>query len=184
MARSHASSHPLDAAGPLIAKWLAPYLAAELGLSGPERAGAPPLSDDYDDPTCEAFVAQIGTPVLDRGFKFFATLSLAGDRGVDSLQVAKLLGVASPRSIASMLTTPMKRRAKTLGLPVPWDERVSSEDRTVWVDRDGIAERMRRAFEDEEDRRLPHPADELGGPRDLAARRALAEQEPTDTEEA
>jgi hypothetical protein len=64
--------------------------------------------------------------------------------------------------------------ARTLGLPVPWSETASSDNRTVWLDRDGIAGGMVTALHDEEDRRLGHPADELGGPHPVERRRRLA----------
>jgi hypothetical protein len=36
-----------------------------------------------------------------------------------------------------------------MGLLPPWDETADRENRTVWNDRDGIAQRMLRAIDDE-----------------------------------
>jgi len=79
--------------------------------------------------------------------------------------------------VPSLLTNSLKRRAKTLGLPRPWAEGVTSDNRTLWQDRDGIAARMVPAIADEEIRRLGHPADESGGPRTLSERQQLSGQE-------
>jgi hypothetical protein len=47
----------------------------------------------------------------------------------------------------------LKKRAARLGLEVPWEETADREDRTVWVDRDGIAMRMVDAVNEEVRRR-------------------------------
>jgi hypothetical protein len=48
----------------------------------------------------------------------------------------------SVRTLEVVLTTALKRRAAAPALEPPWDVTVDAEDRTVWVDRDGIAARM------------------------------------------
>jgi hypothetical protein len=170
-------THPLDDIAPLIAKWLAPYVAAELDLANPRPR--PALSPDYDDATCLEYLGGIGDAVLPRAELFFRALAekAATDQpGLESRELAKLLGVDSPRQIPSLLTNSLKRRAKALGLPKPWEERATRENRTLWVDRDGIAHRMlgvlwidegdRRipAILDEHGQPLPRPADNVGGP--------------------
>jgi hypothetical protein len=180
--------HPLDEIAPVLAKWLAPYVAEELGVPGP--SASPELSADYDEETCQVYLSEIGDPVLYRAEVFFMAITEkahTGEAGLDSLELAELLdgferqqgrgGVGSPRQIAALLTNSLKRRAKALGLPRPWEEGVTRGDRTLWIDRDGIADRMVPAIFDEQHRRYPHPADDVGGPRDLEARRRLARGE-------
>src|SRR3981189_2643858 len=115
-------THPLDEIAPAIAKWLAPYIAAELGGTAP--AAKPALSPDYDEATCREYISGIGDPVLPRAEIFFRALAEAAafDKGLGSLELTRQLGADSPRQIASQLTNSLKRRAKTLGLPYPWDE--------------------------------------------------------------
>lgn len=160
---------------PAIAKWLAPYLAAEIGGAPGPTTARQHLTPDYDETTCEEYVREIGTPVLERAEDFVA--NLAQPDGVNSLAVARLLEVDSPRQIAALLTNSLKRRAKALGLPYPWQE-LEVDGRTVWRDRDGIASRLYPAILDELERRLPHPADTTGGPRSVEDRQRLAEPEP------
>lgn len=180
--------HPLDDIAPTLARWLAPYVAAELEGRAPAPSVA--LSPDYDEQTCAAFLAEIGDPVLDRAEVFFRALdekAKTGQPGLDSLELVERLDelergrgrseVRSPRMIASLLTNSLKRRAKTLALPRPWTEGITHQDRTLWSDRDGISTRMVFAIADEELRRYPHPADESGGPRNLEVRKRLAGEE-------
>ncbi len=176
--------HPLDELGPVLARWLAPFIAAELNIK-PQPSE---LSADYDDATCRVFISGVGDAVLPRAELFFGELHrrlAVGEPGLDSLELAKLLGTDSPRNIASLLTTSLKRRAKALGLPVPWTEESSPDNRTVWVDRDGIAARMYPLFDESHWRRIPesswpdgtrksHPADDEGGPYSAAHRAKLS----------
>jgi hypothetical protein len=181
-------SHPLDEVAPALAKWLAPYVAAELKIAGPDTPDA--LSPDYDDHTCQVYISGIGTAVLPRAEAFF--FALAGHAAearppVDSLELVealnawdKSLNITSPRQLPSLLTNSLKRRAKTLGLPVPWTETKSPEGRIVWLDRDGIAGRLLGVLNDEEEMRYGHPADDRGGPYSVEKRRALAEKDVVD----
>jgi hypothetical protein len=132
-----------------LARWLAPYVAEELGLTGPSQRQPSPLQG-YDDATCAVFVVSLGDVVLDNAEVFFARLGQEGEIG--SLALADAIGVASPRNIAAVLTTPLKRRAKALSLPLPWAEDARGQ-RTVWLDRENIAERMLRAVREEKARR-------------------------------
>ncbi len=137
-----------EVAARALARWLAPYLAEELGLLGsPSRASR---SESYDDATCAVYVASLGDVVLDNAEVFFTRLGQEGEIG--SLALADAIGVASPRNIAAVLTTPLKKRAKALSLPLPWAEDAHGQ-RTVWLDRDNIAERMLRAVRVERARR-------------------------------
>lgn len=144
-------THPLDELAPPLAKWLAPYLAAELGLTAPSTS--PTLSATYDEHTAEVFASGLGDVVLPRASHFFGALwaMTDGDEeelhpdSITSLQLAKLLKVDSPRNIASVLTNSLKRRAKNLGLPRPWLEDETAEGRTVWRCRD--PEEAHRLFE-------------------------------------
>jgi hypothetical protein len=130
-----------------LARWLAPYVAAELGLTAQSQQQP---SESYDDATCAVFVASLGDIVLDNAEIFFARL--VQEREIGSLALADAIGVASPRNIAAVLTTPLKKRAKALSLPYPWAEDARGQ-RTVWLDGDDIAERMLRAVRDEKARR-------------------------------
>lgn len=142
----------LDELGPALGRWLAPYVADELER---RQAGRPlPTSQpfgDYDEGACEAFVAGLRTATLTNARTLFDRL--AHDGSVDSLGLAADLSLGSPRNLPGPLTTPLKRRAKKLGLALPWREGVSDSDRTVWSDRDGIAERMLAAIDEETGRR-------------------------------
>jgi hypothetical protein len=132
-----------------LARWLAPYVAEELGLTRQSQP-PPPVLQSYDDATCAVFVASLGDVVLDNAEVFFA--QLMQEREIGSLALADAIGVASPRNIAAVLTTPLKKRAKALSLSFPWLEDAHGQ-RTVWLDRDGIAERMLRAVREEKARR-------------------------------
>ncbi len=99
------------------------------------------------------FVEVLGDQVLERGLAFFSLLARAGT--VDSVTLAHAIGVA-PRAISGHLTTPLKRRAKALKLPLPFfggegsrpDSGLPDQpfdidtSRTHWQDHDGIASRM------------------------------------------
>jgi hypothetical protein len=142
----------------LLARALAPYIAEELkrldALANDE------LDPNYDARCCRRFVAELGDQVLRRAENFFE--ALARDGVIDSLSLASLLGVA-PRELSGNLTTPLKRRAASLQLSLPFDGGLGGQpyggipnpsadmdsDRTHWQDRDGIARRMVAAIQDE-----------------------------------
>lgn len=140
----------LDQAAPAIAQWLAPHIARELGL--PLPGSAMPAGSDYDDHTCATFVRELGTGVLNRAHDFF--MKLEQDGSVGSVELAQHLSLGTPRNLSSALTNSLKQRAKALGLGYPWDDGVSTDDRTVWIDRGGIAARMVAAIQSEHHRRF------------------------------
>ena len=140
----------LNQAAPAIAQWLAPYIAQELGLSLPADGGS--ARSQYDDRTCAIYVRELGTGVLNRAADFF--MKLEQDGSVGSVELAGHLNLGTPRNISSALTNSLKQRAKTLGLTYPWTDGVSDDDRTVWIDRDGIAARMVTAIQAEQSRRF------------------------------
>ncbi|HEU4738164.1 MAG TPA: hypothetical protein VFS54_03670 [Solirubrobacterales bacterium] len=142
----------LDDLGPVLGRWLAPFVADELERrqAGGVLASPQPLGD-YDEGTCQAFVAGLRTSTLTKARTLFD--HLAHDGSVDSLKLAADLSLGSPRNLPGPLTTPLKRRAKKLGLALPWNEGVSDSDRTVWSDRDEIAKRMLAAIDGETGRR-------------------------------
>jgi hypothetical protein len=138
-----------------LARALAPYLADELrGLEELRRAS---LNPDFDGATCSLFVAGLGEQVRARAAVMFELLRRHGV--IDSLQLASALGI-TPRELSGYLTTPLKRRASALQLPLPFDGGKGTEpyggvrspspdmdpERTHWQDRDGIAERMLAAI--------------------------------------
>jgi len=138
---------------PALAKWLAPYVAAELAHA--QRPGSIPVptkSSDYDAATCAEYVRELGVPVINRATDFFQKLDADGQIG--SLELANVMGLPTPRNIPSNLTNSLKQRARKMGLQVPWTELVSEDSRTVWADRDGIAGRMVDALRAETQRRF------------------------------
>lgn len=142
-----------------LARLLAPYIAEELDRPRPS------VSSSYDAETCALFVSPLGTALLDRALTLFHQLSEGGR--LSSLELAAAIEAAGPRAIGGMLTSPLKRRAKQLGLPLPFvggegvlayggipDPRPDEDPgRTYWADRDGIAERMAEAIRAELKRR-------------------------------
>ena len=145
---------------PAIARWLAPYVAQELRNShefhervavGRVEPTSADVDDLYDSKTCEVFVRKLGTKVVVNSKAFFDALTKNGEIG--SLELAAAINVPTPRHIPAVLTTPLKRRATALGLPKPWEEGSSEDDRTVWLAVDDVASRMGVAIEDELRRR-------------------------------
>jgi hypothetical protein len=135
--------------GPDVAKAFAPYLVQELRRIG-ELDGGPKVTGDWDPQTCATYVSELGDPVLIRADKFFAALEQDGE--ISSLQLTQLLKVKAPRDLAANLTTPLKRRARTLGLERPWLQQ-ERYGRTVWVDRNEIPRRLVEAIEAERAKR-------------------------------
>jgi hypothetical protein len=135
-----------------LARELAPLIAEELGLE-PKSRDAQSRRGRYDHATIIEFLSplHLGDTVLVRARTFFARLAEKGRVG--SLELVELLDLKGPTSIPANLTNPLKKRAARLGLDLPWEETADRENRTVWVDRDGIAERMLRAIDEEVKRR-------------------------------
>lgn len=136
-----------------LARELAPLIAQELGLDRASGRPAPSTHGRYDHRTIVEFLSplHLGDSVLLRARTFFERL--ARDGRVNSRELVELLGLKGPTSIPANLTNPLKKRAARLGLEVPWEETADREDRTVWVDRDDIAERMLAAIDEEIERR-------------------------------
>jgi len=140
-----------------IARWLAPYVAEE--IAGAQRRGSDAIgagemsvaTSDYDPSVCAEYVRELGQGVLNRATDFFSRLEQDGRVG--SLELAQVIGTDTPRNIPANLTNSLKQRARRMNLAVPWDETVSEDDRTVWLDRDGIAARMVEAIRAEQQRR-------------------------------
>jgi hypothetical protein len=138
-----------------LARALAPYIAEELRrLEALERAT---LSPGFDEATCVRFVEDLGDGVLARARMLFELLDRDGV--VDSVALAETVGI-TPRELSGYLTTPLKRRAAALKLPLPFSGGLGGEQyggipspspdmdpqRTHWQDRDGIARRMLAAI--------------------------------------
>ena len=142
-----------------FARLLAPYIADEL-----ERP-RPTVSPSYDAATCTLFVNTLGTGVLERAFSLFDMLAAKGR--VSSVELAPEITTGGPRAIGGALTSPLKRRAKQLGLPLPFlggegareyggiPSPLPADDprRTYWQDHDGVADRMMSAIKAELDKR-------------------------------
>jgi hypothetical protein len=143
----------------VLAKALAPYLATELQKAGLADLAPASLQADYDARTCAVFTEGLTPNVLRRAKILFQLI--ADDGRTDSVTLSAALN-ASPREIGGSLTTPIKRRAAALGLPLPWDGGRGAEpygglpnprpdddpQRTYWADRKGIAKRMLKAIEE------------------------------------
>jgi hypothetical protein len=136
-----------------LARELAPLIAEELGLDKPTSRPPSTPHGRYDHRTIVEFLSplHLGDSVLLRARVFFKQLAKEGQVG--SLELVELLDLKGPTSIPANLTNPLKRRARRLDLEVPWEETADRADRTVWVDRGGIAERMLAAIDDEIRRR-------------------------------
>jgi hypothetical protein len=136
-----------------LARELAPLIAEELGLDKPSGRPAPTSHGRYDHRTIVEFLSplHLGDSVLLRARVFFKQLAKEGRIG--SLELVELLDLKGATSIPANLTNPLKKRAARLDLEVPWDETADRDDRTVWVDRDGIAARMLQAIDEEIRRR-------------------------------
>ncbi len=160
----------------LLARAIAPYLADELRHL--ESLEDESLSANYDNKTCQRYVADLGDEVLGRAGVLFRLL--ANERVVDSLQLAQALGI-TPRELSGYLTTPLKRRAKALHLSLPFAGGLGTKsyggipapspdmdpERTHWQDRDGIARRMLGAIDELRESRSLTPealADKKGTP--------------------
>jgi hypothetical protein len=89
---------------------------------------------------------RLGDQVIPRAHRFFSALADAGEQGLESRELARLLGEDTPRMIASLLGNSLKKRAKALRLPFPWAAHKTLEDRTLWLDREGIAACMAEAL--------------------------------------
>jgi hypothetical protein len=137
-----------------LARELAPLIAEELGLEPRPRDERPRARRGrYDHATIVEFLSplHLGDSVLLRARTFFGRLAEAGQVG--SLELVELLDLKGPTSIPANLTNPLKKRAARLALDLPWEEDADRENRTIWRDRDGIAERMVAAIDVEIDRR-------------------------------
>ena len=150
----------LDQIAPLLAKLLAPHMAAELGLALP--GAHPALSPDYDERTAQLFASGLGDAVLPRAELLFGWLGTlthdevgdGGPKSITSPRLTKLLGLGSPRQIAAALTNSLKKRATKLGLPNPWIQEETPDGRTLWRCRDADeADRLLSAVQAELKRR-------------------------------
>jgi hypothetical protein len=130
-----------------LARALAPYLAEE--LRGYDLRGRPAdgsLDPDYDSATAARYVEDLGRDVIDRAIELFSALAEPPHR-IDSVALAERVGAVSPRDLPGILTTPLKRRADTLGLPWPWLDG-EAHGRTIWRERSpGVSARIRDALE-------------------------------------
>lgn len=146
----HPDAALADAAARAMAAWLAPYIAAEMGRI-PAPSPAQRSDSAYDEAVCAEFVSSLGDKVLQNGRAFFGALDERGKIG--SLDLAALLDVRSPRNIPAVLTTPLKRRARSLGLGYPWEDSADHTNRTVWVSIDRVTKPMLAAVDVEIERR-------------------------------
>jgi len=139
-----------DAALDHLVEALLPKLVARgVVLNSVELTPAITYAENYDGATCRQFLNpdHLGDGVLERMLLFFRELSAHGQ--ISSPDLVRLLDLKGPRSIPANLTNPMKKRARKLGVPVPWTKNANDDERTVWRDRDGIAARMVSAIEAE-----------------------------------
>lgn len=105
----------------------------------------------YPEDTCRAFAQGLKDEVLDRALTLFWALAREGS--IDSNDLGALLGARS-RQAGALVSTPMKRRAEEMDLPLPYVIGRSSPSRLrTWSDQFGIAERMASALLDEQQAR-------------------------------
>jgi len=150
-----------------FARVMAPLVAAEL-----QRVeSVVPLA--WDGATCRMYADQLSPDVAKRAIVLFE--ALARDGKIESRELATRLDVKTPKALSGFLTTSLKRRARKLELPLPFYGGEGSElyggiqnpaegddpQRTYWVDRDGIAERMVEALR----RRVAEAAPKVARPR-------------------
>src|SRR4029077_12190897 len=123
--------------------------------AGSGGSGADPAAEaEYSAAICRRFLDpdHIGDSVLERAQVFFALLADQGE--VDSLEVVAALDLKGPKSIPANLTNALKKSARRLRLRDPWEwGENADEKRTVWSDRDGIAEAILDAIAAEKRRR-------------------------------
>jgi hypothetical protein len=124
-----------------LARLLAPYLREELG----EGAVVERVTPSWDDAGAAEFVSGLKPEVIDRALELFHALAHP-PHTIDSLRLAEQLGAKSPREVAGLLTTPIKRRTSATGRDLPWEERQVA-GRTVWADRNGSATPIYHALE-------------------------------------
>ena len=98
----------------------------------------------YPEEVCRTFAQGLKDDVLDRALTLFWALAREGS--IDSNDLGALLG-ARPRQAGALVSTPMKRRAEEMDLPLPYVIGRSSPSRLrTWSDQFGIAERMAAAL--------------------------------------
>ena len=119
-----------------------------------QNTGAPvpvaTASSEYDTPTCSRFLEghHLGDSVLKRARVFFGRIAEQGE--INSTELVEALDLKGPTSIPANLTNPLKKSARRLGIPEPWEWAETTDGlRTVWRDRDGIAARMVEVIEEE-----------------------------------
>jgi hypothetical protein len=130
-----------------LARVLAPYVADELRSHGFEAPAKRASSRGFDAANAERYVQGLRPDVVERAIVFFAALAVPPGR-IDSETLAAELGV-SGRGLSGALLTPLKRRARKLGLSEPWQESESGRSRKVWSDRAGNSRRILQALERE-----------------------------------
>lgn len=132
-----------------LARLLAPYLRDALSAEDPNpRAGVDNAGDArYDEALADALVSALNRNVTEHALVLFDSLRKPPHR-IDAATLADQVGAASGRALSGMLTTPLKRHADRLGLRrLPWDElERTGRDPTVWIDRDGNAQRIHDAL--------------------------------------
>lgn len=134
-----------------IVELLADVVVDKLVQRGIVIASPTIVVSQYDDAGCARLAGELGDVPLNASDTFFEMLEQNGE--VNSVELANALGIDRTPTIAFVLTTPIKRIATRLGLPWPFDVGATQDDRTNWIDRDGIAGRMLVAVRAEKQRR-------------------------------
>ena len=120
-----------------LASQLAPFLMGHVGehFALMPGGGLMIITSSYNDFTCTKYVEGLGDSVLENAERFFTEAAEKGEIG--SLDLTQLVGVGRPSNLPFVLTTPLKKRTKALGLgtDVPWTPGNSADDRTIWGDR-------------------------------------------------
>ena len=95
---------------------------------------------------CREFVDGLSDDVLERSEGLFRPLWRIGH--IDSEQLADLMGCMPP-SLSGLVMTPLSRRAKDLGLPLPYVVARAPNGRRIWRDQGNVASRMTIAIQKE-----------------------------------
>lgn len=126
-----------------------PFASRIRALDGPDSDES--ADSIYPEDTCRAFAQGLRDDVLDRALTLFWALAREGS--IDSNDLGALLGARS-RQAGALISTPMKRRAEEMDLPLPYVIGRSSPSRLrTWSDQFGIADRMAAALLDEQQAR-------------------------------
>ena len=137
-----------EAAARALAHWLAPYLAES--SASPHPQPQPSLLESYDEGTCAVFVSSLGDVVLDNAEVFFTRLAHDGESRLTRARGRDRRRQPPKHPRRPHHATQKASQGALATAPLGQD---AHGQRTVWLNREGIAERMLRAVHEEKARR-------------------------------